>query len=126
MGGLVGRLRQMRPAQAGGWGYGPHLSDQCRVPPARPFDRALRRLQASPPPCSRLPDADAGKSRRPRMAATELRLSPARRGRALARLALSRLRRSRRSEEHTSKLQSLMRISFAVFCLKQKTIYDFI
>src|SRR3546814_9635086 len=25
-----------------------------------------------------------------------------------------------RSEEHTSELQSLMRISFAVFCLKQK------
>src|SRR3546814_5527643 len=29
--------------------------------------------------------------------------------------------RSRRSEEHTSELQSLMRISYAVFCLK-KTI----
>src|SRR3546814_7059860 len=27
-----------------------------------------------------------------------------------------------RSEEHTSELQSLMRISYAVFCLKQKTI----
>src|SRR3546814_2943644 len=26
-----------------------------------------------------------------------------------------------RSEEHTSELQSLMRISYAVFCLKQKT-----
>src|SRR3546814_4855347 len=26
------------------------------------------------------------------------------------------------SEEHTSELQSLMRISYAVFCLKQKTI----
>src|SRR3546814_5547009 len=29
---------------------------------------------------------------------------------------------SRRSEEHTSELQSLMRISYAVFCLKKKTI----
>src|SRR3546814_8207596 len=29
-------------------------------------------------------------------------------------------RRSRRSEEHTSELQSLMRISYAVFCLKKK------
>src|SRR3546814_4745840 len=28
--------------------------------------------------------------------------------------------RSRRSEEHTSELQSLMRISYAVFCLKNK------
>src|SRR3546814_7580688 len=30
-------------------------------------------------------------------------------------------RRSGRSEEHTSELQSLMRISYAVFCLKNKT-----
>src|SRR3546814_1944278 len=29
---------------------------------------------------------------------------------------------SRRSEEHTSELQSLMRISYAVFCLKKKKI----
>src|SRR3546814_1509243 len=29
--------------------------------------------------------------------------------------------RSPRSEEHTSELQSLMRISYAVFCLKKKT-----
>src|SRR3546814_4039615 len=28
--------------------------------------------------------------------------------------------RSKRSEEHTSELQSLMRISYAVFCLKKK------
>src|SRR3546814_3451300 len=31
--------------------------------------------------------------------------------------------RFRRSEEHTSELQSLMRISYAVFCLKKK-IYN--
>src|SRR3546814_5218702 len=29
-----------------------------------------------------------------------------------------------RSEEHTSELQSLMRISYAVFCLKKKTIHN--
>src|SRR3546814_1297371 len=29
-----------------------------------------------------------------------------------------------RSEEHTSELQSLMRISYAVFCLKKKKIYS--
>src|SRR3546814_1121405 len=29
-----------------------------------------------------------------------------------------------RSEEHTSELQSLMRISYAVFCLKKKRIYQ--
>src|SRR3546814_2929159 len=32
-----------------------------------------------------------------------------------------RMRPSSRSEEHTSELQSLMRISYAVFCLKKKT-----
>src|SRR3546814_6985557 len=29
-----------------------------------------------------------------------------------------------RSEEHTSELQSLMRISYAVFCLKKKTEHE--
>src|SRR3546814_10111224 len=37
------------------------------------------------------------------------------------RLAPVRWRRAGRSEEHTSELQSLMRISYAVFCLKKKT-----
>src|SRR3546814_8074909 len=32
--------------------------------------------------------------------------------------------RSRRSEEHTSELQSLLRISYAVFCLNKKTKYS--
>src|SRR3546814_7396003 len=32
--------------------------------------------------------------------------------------------RSSRSEEHTSELQSLMRISYAVFCLKKKKKTD--
>src|SRR3546814_5235929 len=32
----------------------------------------------------------------------------------------ARISRSKRSEEHTSELQSLMRISYAVFCLKKK------
>src|SRR3546814_1347008 len=37
----------------------------------------------------------------------------------------SRVQRDDRSEEHTSELQSLMRISYAVFCLKKKnTKYD--
>src|SRR3546814_4102015 len=33
------------------------------------------------------------------------------------------LQRDGRSEEHTSELQSLMRISYAVFCLKIKKLY---
>src|SRR3546814_4896962 len=32
------------------------------------------------------------------------------------------VQRATRSEAHTSELQSLMRISYAVFCLKKKTI----
>src|SRR3546814_2572327 len=39
-------------------------------------------------------------------------------GRGTARLAGDRA--AQRSEEHTSELQSLMRISYAVFCLKKK------
>src|SRR3546814_4896288 len=47
------------------------------------------------------------------------------RGRSLDRRRAAQIRRerpalSRRSEEHTSELQSLMRISYAVFCLKKK------
>src|SRR3546814_3642284 len=36
-------------------------------------------------------------------------------------LLLFFIREPARSEEHTSELQSLMRISYAVFCLKKKT-----
>src|SRR3546814_1216418 len=47
-------------------------------------------------------------------------------GRALDRTALVSSEppgaRELRSEEHTSELQSLMRISYAVFCLKKKNI----
>src|SRR3546814_2811485 len=32
--------------------------------------------------------------------------------------------KERRSEEHTSELQSLMRISYAVFCLKKKNLTE--
>src|SRR3546814_4506712 len=42
-------------------------------------------------------------------------------GRPVTRLAFaSALQAELRSEEHTSELQSLMRISYAVFCLKKK------
>src|SRR3546814_8416923 len=36
---------------------------------------------------------------------------------------LDAVARLKRSEEHTSELQSLMRISYAVFCLKKQTQY---
>src|SRR3546814_10140141 len=38
----------------------------------------------------------------------------------LARELIARLPRQERTAEHTSELQSLMRISYAVFCLKKK------
>src|SRR3546814_1551831 len=41
------------------------------------------------------------------------------RGRAVA---AQRMQARQRSEEHTSELQSLMRISYAVFCLNKKTL----
>src|SRR3546814_2027169 len=52
-------------------------------------------------------------------------LAACRRDRAVAVIGLQPLadrldRRGARSEEHTSELQSLMRISYAVFCLKKK------
>src|SRR3546814_2904807 len=51
---------------------------------------------------TRMLDASAGSSRASRCRAASTRA------------------RHQRSEEHTSELQSLMRISYAVFCLKKK------
>src|SRR3546814_8531886 len=73
-----------------------------RIPhPRRPGPEPLRRR------------AEAGGASAAGLAARRLRLPPA--------AALGR--HHRRSEEHTSELQSLMRLSFAVFCLKKKTMY---
>src|SRR3546814_2689275 len=58
-----------------------------------------RRADASPPP----PEGRRGSRHRPAPTAGRSR------------------RATSRSEEHTSELQSLMRISYAVFCLKKKT-----
>src|SRR3546814_9701889 len=51
--------------------------------------------------------------------ATEKAPSANRRRKVLGRMKAS-WNASARSEEHTSELQSLMRISYAVFCLKKK------
>src|SRR3546814_1908636 len=49
------------------------------------------------------------------------RIQPAHRPRGMDRAVEHHVEREpRRSEEHTSELQSLMRISYAVFCLKKK------
>src|SRR3546814_4222294 len=74
-----------------------------------------RRCRAARP-CGRGGEGGAarvggGQSAAPR--ARDVRLQADRRG-------ASRRTRRTRSEEHTSELQSLMRISYAVFCLKKK------
>src|SRR3546814_5147998 len=83
-----------------------------------------------------LSDIDAAGDARPfelawRLVSLGLPLSPARQGRrakrgrnnpqALVRQAQGHWRNEdRKSEEHTSELQSLMRSTYAVFCLKKK------
>src|SRR3546814_3749180 len=48
-------------------------------------------------------------------------LYPADVAQRLGHLGATEIEHAVRSEEHTSELQSLMRISYAVFCLKKKT-----
>src|SRR3546814_10837549 len=48
-------------------------------------------------------------------------VSNASRRRRVERCPAQHVQHFERSEEHTSELQSLMRISYAVFCLKKKT-----
>src|SRR3546814_10237938 len=69
------------------------------------------------------------KGRWPRLAGAILPLNRLRRTKLVALSGIwpkslpdALLGRSRRSEEHTSELQSLMRISYAVFCLKKKNM----
>src|SRR3546814_9635752 len=85
-----------------------------------PYPTLFRSSRAAGPPWT------LGCGARQRSAPPDVRGS--RRGRRAALLLLRRLvsaRRGgaahRRSEEHTSELQSLMRNSYAVFCLKKKT-----
>src|SRR3546814_10356398 len=66
-----------------------------------------------------------------RQTETYARLTAARAGQGLpersspeARPSNTPTPRKKRSEEHTSELQSLMRISYAVFCLKKKQIQN--
>src|SRR3546814_8104239 len=98
--------------------------------------RAVRRGGGRP----RYPEAQLGRAATRRVPARRRQLSPpaprllrgrrrAPRTRAASRaLAVEGLQRAARwaaalrSEEHTSELQSLMRISYAVFCLKKKNI----
>src|SRR3546814_7692055 len=71
---------------------------------------------------SELLAAGEGPARRDEDAIVRERLGP---GGAIARIDGVVVLRVR-SEEHTSELQSLMRISYAVFCLKKKRITSYI
>src|SRR3546814_4608238 len=75
-----------------------------------------RRPRKSPRPCRRArrsPNARRGR-RSPKPLTDHMHRLPADADWMAVAIALSR------SEEHTSELQSLMRISYAVFCLKKK------
>src|SRR3546814_8243890 len=92
-----------------------------RAPRPRPVDAdgfqsraSVRRLRQA----QRGPEDLSGERKRP----LDHVLDPAwRAGRARA-LGIPLPHPEGRSEEHTSELQSLMRISYAVFCLKKKTM----
>src|SRR3546814_5657009 len=72
---------------------GPPIRRRCRAAPQAPFEEAFCLVDEKPPVAFRL-----GQERFSSFGSDR-----------------------ERSEEHTSELQSLMRISYAVFCLKQKT-----
>src|SRR3546814_5628755 len=79
------------------------------------------------PTLFRSPGGAGAVGRAPRGGAAP-RAGELRRQRGVAQPQLARLlvraarRQALRSEEHTSELQSLMRISYAVFCLKKKSM----
>src|SRR3546814_2501112 len=74
---------------------------------------ALRRRAAGRPVPAATAATAAARGHRSALRAARRAAAPAVHGPAAA-------CRRRRSEEHTSELQSLMRISYAVFCLKKK------
>src|SRR3546814_4708618 len=83
--------------------------EQCR-------GRALRRHQAAPGLPLRAPAATGRPGPVGRLTAMQTE-----RGEDMTGLGVHKIGgTSMRSEEHTSELQSLMRISYAVFCLKKK------
>src|SRR3546814_4140619 len=85
----------------------------CRT---RAQDRGADRRRAG----GRAADVDrSGRSVGLRLDPAAPRLGLSARDRALVCAARPAVAASRRSEEHTSELQSLMRISYAVFCLKK-------
>src|SRR3546814_2901482 len=99
------------PAQGRQEAFGRHVDRVADLQP-RPrlalhgVDRPLRRAG----PEGQHDDAGPGEDL---LRLAQPRLAP-------VRIGLGQARHVLRSEEHTSELQSLMRISYAVFCLKKK------
>src|SRR3546814_1165571 len=87
-----------------------------------PYTTLFRSPRRPKKPCA-TPASDAavvkGGSAEGRVTGRASRCGPRRYGRRRER-GCGRHRRNHRSEEHTSELQSLMRISYAVFCLNKK------
>src|SRR3546814_4096209 len=87
--------------------------------------RSRRSIRSSPRPGAKRrralfrPGEGRSRSRPGGAGPPPVRRPPVRHGRQARRTSHGRAA-SRRSEEHTSELQSLMRISYAVFCLKKK------
>src|SRR3546814_5296344 len=97
-----------------------HRPHSPRAQQSSPDSRdACRRLRSRT--SSRLTDDRRGGSTVPALPARKRSKSEAERMRQFRTRRRPRLWiRAHRSEEHTSELQSLMRISYAVFCLKKK------
>src|SRR3546814_1640438 len=94
---------------------------RCRSEEAACQRQQARRQHIPPAALTHIAETDKGEQASPRAGAIET--ADARRlGHAERRLPLERAKHFQpaRSEEHTSELQSLMRISYAVFCLKKK------
>src|SRR3546814_4531468 len=107
--------------------------EAMRIDQPSPVERGQERISTSRPARLKTP-MPAGSSRRaisspqpdrPRARMTDGSSIPAPSS-AMARNAVpSASMTLRRSEEHTSELPSLIRISYDVFCLKQKKKYDY-
>src|SRR3546814_8471256 len=108
---------------------GIHL-DTGALPPGDPMALSKVRVDALPPLLEQaFQRLDEARGLMERTGTNSIRISgveillPAAPGRKPLTLEVDDLELSRtapRSEEHTSELQSLMRISYAVFCLKKK------
>src|SRR3546814_6880323 len=94
-----------------------HVAQQALYAPVA---RICRRQRGKPPP-RQAGIAGGGIRLRPGDGKFDVQIRPLRfacDGRGRRRLSIGQ--ETDRSEEHTSELQSLMRISYAVFCLKKK------